>query len=518
MIKRGIDIKLNAKPVFFGFYHDYVFEGPCRMGTGYMLTKEFDLAGVSESRKMYSAMLQGNLADKVNLLPTLEWLRNEEFLIDDEFIDAVKDDMAQTDVYLIPPMSRMADICRMIADVTNKPIVLMPPAYYPLHADVAAGMYARGQEVYVMRSWDECYETLDILRVKKVLRNTKILCAPRLGSSDTFSAGDNLISYEYATKRFGVGFNFVNIHELLDQTHVGEAENNPTLPTRKGLNPSEEEYREIQKMADDLIAGAEKCTMTREEVIHSFRAHFMIKKMLEHYNSNAFCAPCPDVCATTRLNKEHFTFCMNHSLLNELGIPSGCEYDLCAVISMQILTNMNMTGSYMGNTIHWPMQIKDYGQLQDIFFFNLDGKCDQAYKERLMKDAENIVFTWHSVPNRRIHGFDKEIAKYSISPFTGSGWGVTLRYDFNQDIGQPVTMCRVDPSCSKLFVAKGEVVAGCGQDDAGCSLGVFLKVRDGNDFFKKQMQVGNHVPLVYGDCFDKICELGRQLGMEVLTA
>ena len=518
MIKRGIDIKLCAKPIFFGFYHDYVFEGPCRMGTGYMLTREFDLAGVSESKKRYRQLIDEKLTDKVNLLPSLEWTRNEEFLIDDAFEEEVKKDMEQVDVYLIPPMSRMADIARMISVLTKKPIMLLPPAYFPLHADIAAGMYARGQEVYVTRYWHECLEQLEILRVKKVLKNTKILCITRLGSSDTPSAGDNLVDYNCATERFGVRFRFVNQHEFLDQTHVGQAENNPTLPSRTGLNPTEEEYEEIQKMADELINGAQECRMNREEVIHSFRAHYMIKKLLEHFECNAFCAPCPEMCASTRLNAEHFTLCMNHSLLNELGIASACEYDLCAAISLTILSNMNRTGAYMGNTIHWPMQIQEKGELPDIFFFNLDNKCDQEYKKNLMDEPENIIFTWHSVPNRKIHGFDKPATQYGIAPFTGSGWGVTLRYDFNQDIGQTVTMCRVDPSCSRLFVARGKVVAGRGQDDYGCSLGVFLRVKDGNDFFKKQMMVGNHVPLVYGDCFDKVCELGRQLGLEVITA
>ena len=79
-------------------------------------------------------------------------------------------------------------------------------------------------------------------------------------------------------------------------------------------------------------------------------------------------------------------------------------------------------------------------------------------------------------------------------------------------------MARIDPSCSKLFVARGEIVGGVGYGDYGCSEGVFFKVKDGNDFFQKQLDFGNHVPLVYGDCFDKVCELGHYLGMEVITA
>jgi len=39
----------------------------------------------------------------------------------------------------------------------------------------------------------------------------------------------------------------------------------------------------IEAMADELIAGADNCYMSREAVFDSFRAHWTIKKMLEYY-------------------------------------------------------------------------------------------------------------------------------------------------------------------------------------------------------------------------------------------
>ena len=95
---------------------------------------------------------------------------------------------------------------------------------------------------------------------------------------------------------------------------------------------------------------------------------------------------------------------------------------------------------------------------------------------------------------------------------------MTLRYDWNKDVGQTITMARISPDCRTLFVAKGEIVGGVGFGDYSCSEGVFFRVADGNDFFQKQLEVGNHVPLVYGDCFDQICALGRHLGLKVITA
>ena len=133
-------------------------------------------------------------------------------------------------------------------------------------------------------------------------------------------------------------------------------------------------------------------------------------------------------------------------------------------------------------------------------------------------DPDNVILTWHAVPRRNMQGWDAPKAPYAIRPFAASGFGVTLRYDFNRDVGQEITMCRISPDCKTLFVAKGEIVGGVGFGDYSCSEGVFFRVKDGNDFFQKQLEVGNHVPLVYGDCFDQVCALGKHLGLRVITA
>lgn len=518
MIKKTVDVKLNAKPLYLGLYHDYVFEGPCRMGTGYMLTKEYDLASISEKKKVGEDGIAKWLSDKVNLLPSYSWNYNEEFLLEDAYMAEATADASEVDVYLVPAMSRFTFILLALAQKTKKPIVLVPPLYLPTAMGTAAALRARGLEVYAARSWEETLDIIDVLTVRKALAETKVLCAARFGTAKTPSAGDNLINPDVATEKLGVRFCYVNCHELLDQTHICDPSSNHTLPGRKSLNPTEEDVKEIDKMVDELIAGADECHMAREEVFHSFRAHYTIRKMLDYYGCNAFCAPCPDLCATRRLNEEHYTFCMNHSLLNEVGIPSACEYDMCALISLAILENFSKAGAYMGNALHTAYSLTRTGRLFEPAHYNLGGNCDTDYIKKVAEDPENTVFILHAVANRKLHGFLSEQSHYSLRPFTGSGWGVTLRYDFNQDIGTTVTLCRLDPSCSKLFVAKGEIIAGRGQDDNGCSLGVFLHVKDGNDFFQKQLDFGNHIPLAYGDYFDKICLLGKVLGLEVVTA
>lgn len=72
---------------------------------------------------------------------------------------------------------------------------------------------------------------------------------------------------------------------------------------------------------------------------------------MEHYECNAFSAPCPEMCATTRLNQEHMTPCFSHSLLNAEGISSACEYDIPGLVAQIMLSAAAKAGAYMGNCV-----------------------------------------------------------------------------------------------------------------------------------------------------------------------
>ena len=333
----------------------------------------------------------------------------------------------------------------------------------------------------------------------------RILCLSRFGSERNGSALDNFVDYETVNQRLGVNFVFSNIHEYLDQTHPYESEKNYTLPGRAALNPTEGDMDEIYRITDKLISEAVECGMEREEVARSVTAYYVVEKMLDAYECNAFMAICPDACATRRLNQERFTFCLTHSLHHGMGIPSGCEYDGPAVVSMAILGALGHKPTFMGNTTH------------QLWFG--EGVGTRGREVEASSDLPpNTIVTWHAVTNPYMRGFGEPANEYLLHPFTWSGFGATMRCDFSEDIGQVVTMCRIDPACSKMLVAKGTIAGGIGYRAEGCNIGVYLTVEDEREFYKKQLLVGNHVPLVYGDCFDEVCMLGEILGLEVLKA
>ena len=88
MIHLGKDVKLNVCPILVTLHHDYVFEGPCRMGKDFELTKEFDDMANAELIKGAHEELAENLTSPhFNVMEPIWIDRNEEFLVTPEILD-----------------------------------------------------------------------------------------------------------------------------------------------------------------------------------------------------------------------------------------------------------------------------------------------------------------------------------------------------------------------------------------------------------------------------------------------
>lgn len=119
-----------------------------------------------------------------------------------------------------------------------------------MHADHHGRLYpGPGVETYAYRTWKETVDFLEVLRAAKMLRETRVLCAARFGTAAPCSDMGNFVDLEHVTDVLGTQFTFVNIHELLDQTHIGKSGENYTLPGRAALNPTEEDVREMEALA-----------------------------------------------------------------------------------------------------------------------------------------------------------------------------------------------------------------------------------------------------------------------------
>lgn len=509
-IQRTVDIKLNVRPVSVTLHHNYVFEGPCRFRKGDELTKEFDLKVNAQSHQAFIQRLTATLpTEDVTILDPIHIQVDESFLLSDDHLWELAKDHHEVDLYIFN--AGVSEIYLEFAQRYKKPMIVLGGC---LNTMSTAALLARGLEIHPCQTMDDLPEIVQILRVRKAMANTKVLGFTRMNSDRAPAMIDSFVSLSDVTAKFGTRFRFYNIHEFFDQTYTVAAGSNPTTPGKNEPNITDEDEIQINAMTEALINGTEDCHMSYEEIYPSMRAHYLIQKLLEKTDCNAFTAPCFDICATRRFNEERFTFCLNHSLNNENGITSACEFDTCATLSMVVLSNFAKSAPYMGNTIPNPIKsgmLKGFGARGLLNPEAVDAVIPE------LEDMDNLVFTFHAVPNRKLFGYETTNASYGIRSFAHSGWGATIRYDFAKDKGQPITMCRFGPTCETLFVARGTIAGGIGYEDVNCSEGVIFQVADANAFFEKMSLVGNHIPLVYGDHFDRIVKLGHVLGLDVLT-
>ena len=513
-ILKGKDVKLNIRPLTVCVYHEYVFEGPCRFGVGDQLTKEFDLMNAAELQKRFVNDVHEHLDDLsyVNVMEPIMIQRDETFPISETMLKEAAADSDDVDLYIINVFPFGVDFLLEFERRYNKPMALL---HFGSNDSIfVSALTARGYEAYCWYTWDDAPETLKVLRARKVLQNTRILCAPRANSTLSISACDSFVDHDDVTEKLGVQFKYYNMHEFLDQTEMVDPSSNHTLPGRHGENLTEEEEREVRAMAQELIDGAEVCDLDPQYVFNSVKMAYVARKLMAKLDCNAFTAPCPDMCATRRLNENQVTLCLAHSLNNEEGICSACEYDISALVSMILLSSLSFSAPYMGNTSLAKMADDD--RLATSPLLKKD-KEHFALVEDELTGVGGIGYTFHAVPNRKLEGFDAEGVTYALRPFAmGGRWGATIRYDFEKDKGKTITMCRFDPTCTKLFVARGEIVAGAGDNTENCTEGVFFKVSDGRKFFDGALAVGNHIPLVYGDVYDMVVDFAKLMGLEVL--
>lgn len=200
---------------------------------------------------------------------------------------------------------------------------------------------------------------------------------------------------------------------------------------------------------------------------------------------------------------------MTHSLNDENGISSACEYDINSVIGKVIMTNLSGKAPYMGNTN--AIVFDKEGHMIPFHKFN-----DNTIED--IADKTNLYMTFHSTPNRNLKGLKAEKERYRLAPFAYSGFGATIRYDFAQDIGQVITMIRISPDAMKIFIAKGTIAGGAGYEMKNCDQGVFFNVADKVDFYHKQQYFGNHTVLAYGDYVEELKMLAEALGIEAVIA
>lgn len=473
-IEKSVEMVLKIKPVYVHLIHRTPYMGPCRYGEGEQLERAYDEMMAAENFEKMKKTIQemyGN-DSHYQLLKPVYLPQLDEFILRQEELDLVKPDIYEADVILMEGLMGQ-HIAVNLAKKFKKTIVAVGCC---TSTDVTAGLKAAGFEAYGAVRMEDTWKIMQVLRARKGIRNTRVLSILK---GDIISKGveSNITDLIGLTNTYGISFKFMNAGEFLDE--IGKL--------------TEEEIKEAEAVADDLIGGAKYNAMSRDYVVRSCKVYVTAKKMLSLYDCNAFTIPCFEICATHRLNNEKYTFCLTHSLLKEEGIPSACEADYSALVAMIVMMNILDNAPHMGN---------------------LHPALPHEIPENL-KDNQNLLKMFHAVPTRYMHGRDCQKADYAIRSFTAGNWGATIRYDFDQDKDEKITLIRCNPQATGMMAGRATILQGHGYDNIGCDIGYFAEVEDINVFFDRMCEYGHHYVWAYGDVSDVLKKVGEATGFQV---
>jgi len=501
-IRKPIECQVNVLPIYGSLIHQVAYEGPCRFGGAEELTKEFDERATAMGFKAFQDRMDALWADDkdVNLLPAKGVYCTDEFYFTVEQFDELDAAVAECDVIFIfgNPMPRLV---REMGQRYTKPMIILTNSGAITLSELSELINRGRKDAFGAIDWKEADLIIHCFKAVKALANTRILKMIRHESdcylTDDFKCGENA---------FGVMQTSINLHEVMDQLTNGDGTGNHTLPLRTACNLNDEDEAEAERITDELIAGADEVWMDRDKIIKAVRFTVLARKLMDHFQCNAFTAQCKECCATTRINEEQVTFCLNHSLNNEAKICSACEGDVNAAVAITIMASLSGCAPYQGNNT--PVVMED-GQIVSKNWFS---------EQPCTKEFDNQLYClWHAVPNRYMDGYDGDENPYAVGPFAAGGrFGATIRRDFTKDAGKVATIMRLNPTATKMLIIKGDVVGGTGYERFGCPEGIYYKVQDRDGLFRAQLEFGCHCVAVFGDYTEELEKLAEILGVEAV--
>ena len=225
--------------------------------------------------------------------------------------------------------------------------------------------------------------------------------------------------------------------------------------------------------------------MQRRDVENSVLYYLAVRRAMHEHGCNAFSDECFELCGTAIPWRRRFTPCLTHALLKDAGHPSASESDFNALLAMAALMFLAGKSVHMGNP--------------DI------------------EPGGNLLELRHSDLGLRLKGFGQPAPEYDIHSFTAAGFGATVRYDFSEDEGQPVTLARFHPRGDRILVSSGAIAGGGCLTGCGCSQRVQVAIPDGRQLLRQLQNFGHHLTLVYGDFTEDIEDLGDVMGFETVA-
>ncbi len=255
-MKRSVtDVKLNVKPVFIGFEHQYYYEGPCRMAGGDAIKPGFDAIVQGKMLKGFLANVQKYVAATgANVLEPAVVCCTDDWDIKDAYFEEMLADEARTDLYVVMSNFGANQVLVEFCCRTSKPVAMNPTKSFGAMSTAPAAR--RGADILPAFDWPEVARYCRLLRAEKAVRTANILLAPRFDSTTPKAGGnDSFVCLSDVTRKLGCHFRHVNVHELMDMMDPLPEDGNPTTPGRATPNITSDEVTRCEDMADELMAG-----------------------------------------------------------------------------------------------------------------------------------------------------------------------------------------------------------------------------------------------------------------------
>ena len=228
---------------------------------------------------------------------------------------------------------------------------------------------------------------------------------------------------------------------------------------------------EVQDITNDFINRAIGIQEpSRDEVVKAMRLYRSVKGIVERYRLDAFTLNCFDLIPTTRT-----TGCVALALLNQEGIPAGCEGDEQTLLTMLAVQAATGEMTFMAN----PSKILDNAAHEMVF-----AHCTIA---PAMTD------------------------RYIVRDHYESLSGVAVEGIFDP-MDMTVVKCG-GKSMERYFVSKARLLQ-CTTNPNMCRTQLHLRLDESLDYFLER-SIGNHHVIVRGDHTRAIEATLRLLGAQI---
>ncbi len=193
------------------------------------------------------------------------------------------------------------------------------------------------------------------------------------------------------------------------------------------------------------------------------RVHSLLKKLIAHHDLDAVTVECFPM-----VRERGVTACLSLSLLNDLGIPAGCEGDISSITGMMIAQEL-------------------FGEIP--WMANLAGSHDNQ-----------VLLAHCTAPSKSLSGF-------SVNSHFETGKGTAVQGKFNW---QGVTVFRFSNKLDRLFAAYGKAVNGIYEENA-CRTQLRVELAEKDSLELKNNPLGNHHLVLPGDRLQQLIILSKVL-------